>query len=494
MPNDTSSITARTQKARGLQAIALFNREVFESLSPVMVFDKNDEELLRHLRDLHRRIGDADDWFLRPCPQTPRHGFVDSGPFDAMDITATFAKALELDPDPEFILMPKVDAKTSAIINDGSLTVGMGHAGATDGNGVRIPTPVMVCDRFFKKGIAEAAGITDSPYMETVFGWDSCTDRYVVQLRNGPALPMAQNFIPRKVTVKAVLTHAGDPDLVQWEKTIQEADPDSVVVSQTLADHYSVHAISRGIAVITDGRELAVGTELEPEDSVAGVSLPDLESRKYLQHCLAHYSALPCKLDRESVYGVMGCLHSIAVWDNDPALIRLRAWAIVQTLRHVTGACLAEMRHKASRMQRRVEGLRLSSVSGDDCSEMERESYYRDARFFSLEECERRLAQSVEGFGLPGWGDSFGGAKWKAAADTALRFLRKVKRFQQYTRDVDWVHAVELWNATVACVHNGNSTLLSKWTKQHRLNEIAETPALGLSGRRVIKAALAQGV
>jgi hypothetical protein len=219
--------------------------------------------------------------FVRPCPMTPRHGFVDSRMvLDVEDGKKLIEETLKADPQAEFIVMSKIDAKWSGIWTPGKIIIGPGNDGATAGHG---SIAINVAGDMFqgRDDMLALAGIKDSVYAEML--WEphpgavrnQPPTHYFVQLRDGPKLPETIDHIPNEMVIKNIILAEGD--LLEWE-TKMKNQPEGTVVHHpggSLASHYAVHAVLNGIPVLIS-RFPEIGETLAPTQD--GEIKPDIEA------------------------------------------------------------------------------------------------------------------------------------------------------------------------------------------------------------------------
>jgi len=255
------SLTPRTQKGKGVIALKKHGIGSSHGVSVPGVYG-----FLTAL-DGMVKVGFPRDYFARPCPLTPRHGFVDSKVITTSDeLKAMLTETLAADPNGEVMVMePVPKPKWNVVWTPTSITAGKGNDGATNGSDT-VSIPLM--REHLPSKLLTAAEIppNDDPYMEIVAGeWDTI---YFTQLRSGPRMgAITANYIPSTVTVEKVLEAKGS--LLEWERVIKaHSETLGIVVNHpggSFTDHYTVHARTFGIPVVLDGRQLTPGDVLEKE-------------------------------------------------------------------------------------------------------------------------------------------------------------------------------------------------------------------------------------
>ena len=217
--------------------------------------------------------------FARPCPVVPRHGFVESRKVSTLEeFTQVCKETFEAEEKGQVMLVPLIEAQYNMVLTPTMLTVGAGHDGATAGKNC-LNFPLLKGELVFERNeysegpfvpstsiLLKDAGVPEDcdPYVEAVVTKDGLT---LTQLRSGPKTgKIKSDFIPYEVIIEKVLTPNG-MDLLEWEKLIlSEKDTSGVVVNNfggSPIDHYSVHARTFGMPVVTT-RVVNVGETLEP--------------------------------------------------------------------------------------------------------------------------------------------------------------------------------------------------------------------------------------
>lgn len=264
-------------------------------------------------KDELRNILNTAALYARPCPTTPKHGFLDSRVvYSFSELEKMYSHVLEHDEHGEVLVMPFVTdldyagTYTSAILTPYSFVYGRGNAGATTGKDIVFYFKY-VCNEsssYFLNSLnlpttLNKMGIKDVPYIELVYPYSSQFNGQVVQIRDGAKPPLSNNFIPENCTIagvqvipKTVKSISNDPfhlateeemDLIEWDKltdSIKEknemyksTDSNSRIVvhmpGKTSTCHYAVHCLSKGIPFICDSKEPEVGTILAPDDDTA---------------------------------------------------------------------------------------------------------------------------------------------------------------------------------------------------------------------------------
>jgi hypothetical protein len=416
--------TARTQKARGIAALG--SRTVAFSILPI---EKVKPE---HL------VGK----FSRPCPMRPRHGFVDSRLISNLsEAESLIAATRDADPEAEIITMPMVQALYSGIWTPGLLTVGNGNDGATQGKtSMQIPTlgewypwtPDGAGDEgaAAHAGLLEAAGVKESPYIELLWK-DEDTEPTPVQLRDGPKLPKAVNYVPKEITVKKII--AAEGDLLAWEALMKEAKEGTVVhhPGGSLASHYAIHCVLNGVPCLID-RKPVKGEVLRAESDVREADIKKIRAGFFY----AQYWEVPMQT---AVRVMLAATHNITAWRGRCDFLLGLGLGCAFRLTVIAG--LGEFRH-----HRGTEDSGLKK-GGKKHSRDEVYTCYWKRPLQGI--TQERVQMALKSFGTPGaWGSNFGGKKW-------YEFLKYAPIIHNQVLSGDANQALESLNLVTNAAHNG---------------------------------------
>lgn len=440
-------VPARTQKARGIAALMQngFSTPDFETI-PIEHFSSKPANADRLINK-----------FVRPCPVTPRHGFVDSRPVKTpKEALQIIKESQEADPKSEILTMPFIKSDYSGIWTTGSLTIGPGNDGATSGH-KSITVPVLGTPKQGErwKKVLTDAGITESPYMEIL--WEPVdgelnemghAERYsvrYVQLRNGPQIPACSDYIPARMRVKHVVEAGGS--LLEWEQKVKDFKPGTVVYHPdgNLASHYAVHAFLSKIPVVTS-RKPEVGELLVKTKESANE--PDVVKIKsgFIAGC-----RMDVTYPTAARVMLAGC-HSTTQWlgvrDEWMGLALGFAYRLILT------AALGEARHKPK------------TRSLLDRAEVYKAVWTRALRKGTV----GRYLKALHSFEFDNWSGSYGGCKWLELSRWAGRIFNAV-----LAGDVK--KAMESLNGGVHSVHNGGWAF-NKFIGETELNEAAISPLI----------------
>lgn len=371
--------------------------------------------------------------FARPCPVRPRHGFVDSRPIHSTEELVTVMKETKAaDPKGEVLLMPLIDATLNAIWTPSLLTIGKGRDGATAGKNVTLVP--LVGKNPISSDLLQKAGIVDgdSPYVEAVY--DDTGRARLTQLRAGPPVSSKDDFIPFPVTVSTILVPDG-MELLTWEKLIQDNSTKAGVavnnVGGSPADHYSVHARTFNIPVVTS-RQIKLGDELAPTSTVP------LSPRAVLDGVIAanEVGLFPDDDDpRHAVHLMLTALHSLNNAEGEQGKWLGMGAGIM--LRLGTVALRGEARH-------------IKKQKGD------RSVVYRRSLPHSLSRHRASLARLVHVLRYGDFGGGgIGGRKWAECGGSLASLFDAVSRLAKNPDDEAVQELIRAFNSAVNQAHNG---------------------------------------
>lgn len=529
MPNQWPSLQAiplnaiKTQKARGYRNIA-GTGEIAPGVKTPSGYSE-DVFLLPQMSEQAKKIwnrgtpGFDYPMFARPCPVTPRHGFVDSRPVSTLEEAEKLytEEVLPQDSDAELLLVPALSGKFSAVATNMGVTWGLGNDGVTGGGAsVSIPTTFaarvnwneMLSRRAHVPGLMRE-DIPDVGYVELVE--DNGVMR-AVQVRNGPEQPATLDFIPRNEFVTRRLDSPVGYNLLEWEQYLTDqitnngGKPDGLVIcthQMSLASHYAVHAIQLGITFLST-RTAKAGDEMVPIPGAAPrLNHQDLRDLKKLivkaegedflcddssdehKSCRARYAASTA----------FGTVHSMTSWDNSPHLMRLRAYSLVTLSRLIMAACAGEMRHWPRRVQSHVkmktdlpivlDAIRIAKSWTEDeqCTTepmIDREDVYTVAiKPMSLGKIAKHLGNMAEDFDARNWGSNsnFGGSNWQAVAQAGHRMTQAIIQFKKAPSAASWKEVVLAANNAIHQVHNGGK-VFNKWISDTHMTHAASIPSV----------------
>lgn len=409
------TVTPRTQKGLGVEALCKESFG-FRVQRPVVFHTKEDEHLnnpetMEHILKYRLRASAGDYLFIRYCPKTPRHGFIDSYRYK-FSTTSALVKELkksldvlyQVDPEGEIMLMKYIDAAFSAVMTPGKLAIGDGHDGATAGRDV---TTVAMIAQMFPQVDKKKFGIKkdEEPYFELVFPKDG-SDPYAVQVRSGPAISgfSGNEWIPKKITVKEVINVSNQTNLIEWQETMEKKrGQDGVVVYHKgggISSHWSAHAIMNGIPVFLLDAPV-IGVTYNPTTESAGFTKRSLEG--FIEGLKAGLAAeISQKHNGYQQHGSKECeaavyaAHGGALWHSHGEA-KLLGIGSALMWRVSAAACIGEHRYKSAEVK---------SEMGSS-----RDLIYTKA-FKSIKDSIQRTRKSLDSFASDSWGGGYGGIRW----------------------------------------------------------------------------------
>jgi hypothetical protein len=251
----------KTQKARGVLAL-MVQRDHYprpQLITDIEAYSQTDFRILQ--ADAGGRA-----LFARPCPTTPRHGFVDSRQVRTYsELVAVWEETMLADPEGEVILMPFVPSKWSAVVTELSMAIGPDHDGATAGHKSRILALAGLSVGWAKAYVLEG----EVPYIEAVstLSKEGLITSKLVQVRSGPQTKPPGDWVPKDVKIKRLLKAEGDA--LEWERIVTEAGVakgDGTVVwhpGGTMLAHYAVHCSVHGIPILFGKKKPEVGQRIK---------------------------------------------------------------------------------------------------------------------------------------------------------------------------------------------------------------------------------------
>lgn len=376
----------RTQKARGVHLLVEGSLAVgtFTALPP-----KNSVKVIPYSM--------PEEWefplFARPCPVTPRHGFVESRMVhNYEELLNLWAEAVKVDPQSEILCMRRYTAKVSAMATDAGVVYGFDNDGVTSGKGEQrvIPCSSKSFTETLRGIDYSGTLLEDIPHGAYVELVEHGGDLVMVQIRNGPSVTSsAKLWVPTEefqATHILMLPYPGY-DLVKWEQMVltqKQTHPQTVLwlPGHAMGSHYAVHGIAAGMAVSTEDQQPDITKPLirpngapAPLDSLAldGIAdsicayerlalreTPEAEEiapsvwpkmQQVLAWKMPDYvnsfdrDEIRATASVQQILTAVGTLHAMPLWGPETHLLRLRAFGAVTMARYLSAACIGEARH-----------------------------------------------------------------------------------------------------------------------------------------------------
>lgn len=416
--------------------------------------------------------------FARPCPKTPKHGFVDSRIINnKAELKKLFNEVLEHDKEGEIILGPHFEKVyyNAIYVDSGVLSIGAGNDGATAGkNSISFP----VAPTKFIPTVKSKSGIKkkDSVYLEAIqskgtlsgyhHGW---TDNgwNLVQLRGGPAInTVSEDYIPKTYKVKQVVVPCDD--LVQWEKIVKTLSVGTVVYGKghTLASHAGVHCIIHKIPFVTTHKP-SVGDILEPTENRHRKVIPKREDFSAgVQAGMALCKASKVENMQTLFVFSLSVLHNWAYLKQSDHCGWLLGAAAVIFAKLGTALCLGEYRHSGESKQ----------SSGYDS----RHKIYK--RTLNGKSTHKNLPKAFRNFYAGKWNGGYGGLPWATCSWYTLELWKSIistnnKKSGVFLKDDEVAQIVDTINRTTNLAHNGG-WWFNKFSNHTDMDLAAQNPGL----------------
>jgi len=459
------NVKAKTQKAKGIvNAIpGLYYEEYSGNYYGLRNLSKRAKHsLITNIKQI--KTNGKMPCFARPCPERPRHGFVDSRVVKSnKELLALWKEAKKIDPKAEIILGPYLpNVQYNAVyVSSGSLVIGPGNDGATGGkNSVSFP----VAPHSFSNDFLKDAGLTkkDAVYVEAVYnqGHHSAKKWLITQARGGPAVDaISSDFIPKKFTVKKVVKPHND--LVKWEQQVETFTAGTVVygAGHTLASHAAIHCVLNKIPFVTS-HEPKVGEVL----SAKGNKRAKLNRAQFKRGVRAAINI--CKSYKYAdlmryFYYSLSILHNWAYIKNSPNADWLLGSASTLFAKLGASLCHGEFRHKYNKNLGR-EAVYAKSMKGGVAP---------------LNELKEVCTDFYDGK----WSSGYGGLPWATCSWYTYSLWRDiVKTFNKNTACLtgkEIADIVTTMNKVTNVAHN-NGWWFNKFATEDDLDFVAAEPGL----------------
>lgn len=265
--------TPRTQKAKGIKALTALGFTV-----PPARLISTPVHLAAFIQE---QLDEAT--FVRPCPLTPRPGFVDSRMCTSPAAVAkVWAEMRKVEPQGELLLMPFQKADLNVVLTPGLMTIGPGHDGATAGKQA-IGIPLVGEDPTLAdhhKALAILPG--EVPHVEAVITQNAYGPAYQskvtwTQCRSGQPHPGGgPDYVPAAIAAVTAIVEPCE-DFIEWEAKVQAGFPEGTVVygkGHTLGTHAALHCLKHKVPFITShcpkvGQQLAATATMPAYDVAA---------------------------------------------------------------------------------------------------------------------------------------------------------------------------------------------------------------------------------
>lgn len=414
--------------------------------------------------------------FARPCPLTPRHGFVDSRVVNNIDQLENLLKEVKLaDPKGELLLMPFIKADYNAVLcSSGYLSVGPGHDGATAGNdSVSFPVaPVKIHHSVrMKSGLSTKSTV----FIEAVFKKRRTRTPddyhvgqpktfYITQLRGGPKVNALNDFIPDRIDVKKIVTPHND--LLKWESDVKKFVPGTIVYGKghTLASHAAIHCIINKIPFITSF-EPHVGESIYPTPTTQVKFNKEMFMTGVTAGCYSKLSK------RKMLHFSATVLHNWAYLSTSEHSSWLLGMTAVYLSKILCALSYGEYRH-CQKKPLKIKGIKSSytrnSIYSTVMDATKFNLYIKNAFKIKKEFCSKEKFR--RGFGGKLWADA---VKHTISIWNAIVVIQDCKSLTPSKVN----SLISSINKSINLVHN-NGWLFNKISDQSTMEKIANKPGL----------------
>ena len=461
MNQENEEEAPRTQKGRGIRALRI--QRLGQSLK---YYTLSRFPTLEIYREVRRRIGIP--LFARPCPVTPRHGFVDSRRISSYpELLSLWIETRKADSQAEVILMREIKANASSVLTPTSITIGEGTDGATSGKPGSLHFPL--AGMYFESNLLKEAEVNNFPYLESLhienrpehrtckydFSGDF-TQTLLVQLRDGTEPPgngTGNSIITKALTVERILFAEGD--LIEWERTLGEIQNKKGLLiwhpNGSPLSHYSQHAILNGLPIAFSKVAPAVGKKLKPNTKRIKPNIAAFEE--------GFISGFDQKFAPSHVRAALLLIHNASVLLPSHETARLVGVGAAMILRAATSAVIGELRYIRRRSGGR-DGVYGKVLGGGG------DSFWKSRT---------RLRRARELFRVTHhWpGDSFGGPKWADCADLTFSLYKAGGEFLKNRTKKNMLEVIQGCHRVINSTHNGGP-LLSKFAVNSEFSGVAE--------------------
>ena len=472
------------------------------------------------------RVSDSADGFLRTCPETPRHGVLDSIRVSRDNLRKHWKHLKEVmereDENGCLILQPFTEATSSCVLAPQQFaSVGVDHDGITAGHGFNLYFHLDESDTQLSDHMASIGhklGEYELEFISQLKG-DNNVDRhpdmemYLTQVRGAPPSPprgspftykdasgeeQSADFdvgIPcGRVTVKEVRRMTGLEDVIYLEQKItKETMPEGFVVSEpngSLLSHICAHCRGHGIPYIV--AEVEVGQTwvegsptwgaIEPE----GVTIIPNPYKPFTPSLMSEFNR-GLEMSRTHWQRQQGWLaHFFHQWVglnyNGSKSALLAGGFVGWMCKAILGLSLGEMRH--SRRVKKNTSVEMfpvmTAMIGTDkwvditeTSEhatTTRQHYYAAMEKIDVtfEEMRDALARCVKEFDV-GWNSGYGGTAWGECARRGMLLCDAVLEFQAQP-DAETLKKLTLAVNSAKNAEHNNGFLYGKFLSKDAFN------------------------
>ena len=497
-------ISLRTQKAKGIQALALLHKSVTNRASEnvngafigqeirlAQIIIPEGEVKLEECNDLHyTKDAGFNLMFIRPCPVVPQHGFVESRKFETgRDLHDAINETLDADPEGEILLMNYVDAEYSAVLTSKVLTIGRGNDGVTDDKGELIDISFDESDFRHQWPLnrintdRHLFGISEDEDMALELLWSGRYKSWmVVQVRavSKNVSAAIHSYIPRDMLVTRILPVFMEPKTlaVRLKLGVVSGNPGILYTVRSLRSHVATQLIEAGFAVATKGK-IRVGQELKNNLD----TLPE-RNQKDLEQFARNLRWLFSK-KMSDIYAIRGTVESLSLGANCASYMakrshyvnlvnggdrQLLAFGMYCMVYCSTVACIGEARHQYARTR---DGLKYHGLIHKVFAEYIESSgviyLNRDDMYYGIlpkSRLPRILTLLSTAFTVHynmKWKRGYGGPKWAEIAQVNMDLYEGIRKFTYEPYEETYNNLLSKYNVASYTTHNGGIGALSKF-------------------------------
>ncbi len=462
----------RTQKVRGIRALNI------DGVRPNWGYTPN-FDVIQKASDIRKAVITY-PVFVRPCPVTPCHGFVDSKiVHNVQELSQVWTDARLADPKAELVLMTPIKCESSMVLTNNCAAIGPGNNGATSGiNSITLPLAVPLK---ISRELEKVAGVPtdEAPYYEVLRSMGQYGDEEIwpVQCRAGP-MPVSGSgdFVPYEnfiVTNIIGIPKGTEPDLLEFAKFAGNAIAGTVIYHPggTRLSHYAVHGLTNNIAVLFGDTSPSIGDKLEQTSATIQYDMASI--CKGISH--GYNVSIDDKDDMANAVhaSIYGLHHASALHGSYSFVLGM---AIGLFVRCSFAACIGELRHSNSDVIGNVFSLstyadeRDRYADDDDVDNLHDRGSVYNAAFNNLGDAWQLLHDAYECFQFEDHDGGYGGGNWANCSIATIKFVNEVTNFQKERKTVTGL--IEAFNKAVNQVHN-NGWMLNKFVSSHVLDQLA---------------------
>jgi hypothetical protein len=443
----------RTQKASGLVKLKELH---ISSVPSFIVLDLHDEDsiLIEHAT----KFGIGENYFLRPAPMRPRHGFVDSRSVRTEEEFINLVNEVRKeDPDGEIIAMKKVIALMNIVATSNSMTFGLGNDGATSGRSDSIQISIPSNSSIHNSKGLNVKNLVNDEEAFFEFVWDG-KNNFIVQMRGGPMVDSSSEYIPRETTVKEFVTVDPSINLLDWEKMMdsRKGEDGFVIVnpSGSLTNHFAIHAKLNEIPVVSIqpeiGSVLKQNSEISTEMKIRNLKYfrrGILLGNRYVTNCKNHSMESMVDMCKFAMFAIHG------IGNNNSCKFHfLSGYAIIMLWYLIKIASLGEYRYKCQSL-RKLGGrndVYVNTINGND-----------------------RTHAALNSFFFEHWDSSYGGPAWGTFLKNGIELLNLIHLFTLSPSEDTMNRLLKKANFVVNLCHN-NGWALNKFIQQDFMDRSAK--------------------